>query len=97
MRINLRTLQQPSTYRDFMQHLNRLFANEYQISEDKSWRYFSHPDKDIREPVVEYLKEQGWKITNYELPKFGDTGSASYGYVIADDCEKLLVWTLANT
>ena len=97
MRINLRLLRQPENVRNFLQHLNRLFAEEYQITEDKAWRYFSHPDKDIREPVVEYLQASGWKISNYELPKFGDSGSASYGYLIADDCEKLLMWTLANT
>ena len=97
MRLNLRLIHQNENVRNLIQHLNRLFAEEYQITEDKARRYFSHPNKDFRQPVVEYLQSQGWKISSYELPEFAETGSASYGYKIDDDCEKLLVWRLSNT
>lgn len=97
MRINIRTIRQTENVRNFMQHLNKLFAEEYQISDEKAWKYFSHPDMNIREPVIEYLQSQGWKISGYELPQIDGIGSASYGYLIADDCEKLLVWALTNT
>ena len=96
MRINLKKIRNEKKILEFMKHLNKLFAEEYQITEAEAWVYCCHPDKNIRKPIVEYLQASGWKITDYELPKF-DTGRASYGYLIADDCEKLLVWTLANT
>jgi hypothetical protein len=106
MRINLRIMRQKEDVRNFMQHLNKLFAEEYLITEEKAWKYFANSEKEAREPVIEYLQSQGWGISGYELPKIGgggppmamtDVGSASYGYVINDNCEKLITWLLTNT
>lgn len=94
MRINLYLDANPKPPRDLIQLWARMLADEYcvDIKYAHSWIYTS----DSREFVVEFLQSQGWRLQAYTTPMVSMERVVSYGFVIADDCEKFVAWKLSQ-
>ena len=99
MRINL-ALAAPGGRDDglskFLSALAHEFAAEYAMDERSGWLYMFSSSISTREIVAETLASKGWRISAYALPPATDGKSYSWGYVIADDCDRLVQWKLAN-
>ena len=69
-------------------------AEDYQISDREAQQYLAN-QLDV---TAEFLRKQGWKVTAYSLPPL-DSGRRPWrrGYIIDDDCEKLIAWRLTYT
>ena len=99
MRINLALFELGRRDDDLSRLLKALtneFAAEYAMDERSGWMYMFSSSISTREIFAETLASKGWKISAYSLPPAFDDKTYSWGYVIADDCDRLVQWKLAN-
>ena len=94
MRINMNGLESTQKApRSLIMHWCSMLASEYHVSEQHALKWIGFPEN--AKFVAEFLKRQGWRVESYTTPSVEtNRSSPSWGYVVADDCERLLTWRL---
>jgi hypothetical protein len=71
-----------------------MLAEEYLVSVSHASHWMFSVEN--LEFVTEFLQSQGWKIHSYTTPAISMERVISYGFVVADDCDRFVVWRLAQ-
>jgi hypothetical protein len=89
----------------FLKHVLQLVADEFDISMGALRSHLTSGDPQVGEYVTNWLSEQGWQVTWYQMPRPGDEyfdsdhGEfmwLSFGFCFSDTCDKLITWRLSN-
>lgn len=104
MRINLMHTPR-GTKASFLKHLIKLYAEEFGTSSQAVLAHLGSGDPQVGEYVTNWLREQGWQVTWYQMPRpadeyfdndHGEWMWLSFGFHFSDTCDKLITWRLSN-
>lgn len=104
MRINLAHTAK-DTKSAFLKHVIKLYAEEFGTNPQAITSHLMTGDPQVGEYVTNWLREQGWQVTWYQMPKpddayldegYGEPMWLSFGFLFSDSCDKLISWRLSN-